>query len=207
MTMPPDPFSQGQPPQQPGGGEPYGAPPPGHGPPPEPGYGQPGHGQPGHGQPDHGQPGYGQPGYGQAGYGQGAPSPFGQPGGPQLAGWGARAQSAFIDFFGPSLIAALVQNLISYTLGSLLAVAALGWALYNAYLQGSTGQSVGKRTVGLRLLREQDGQVIGGGLGIGRYFLHLLDALPCYLGFLWPLWDGKRQTFADKIVKSVVVHA
>jgi hypothetical protein len=49
--------------------------------------------------------------------------------------------------------------------------------------------------------------VIGGGMGIGRHLLHILDALPCYLGFLWPLWDGKRQTFADKIVKSVVVRA
>ncbi len=21
----------------------------------------------------------------------------------------------------------------------------------------------------------------------------------CYLGYLWPLWDKKKQTFADKI--------
>jgi uncharacterized RDD family membrane protein YckC len=96
---------------------------------------------------------------------------------------------------------------VSQSLGNLLSVLALAWALYNAYLQGSTGQSIGKKTVGLRLLREQDGQVIGGGLGIGRYFLHLLDSLPCLLGFLWPLWDAKKQTFADKIVKSVVIKA
>jgi uncharacterized RDD family membrane protein YckC len=176
MTTPTGPSPSGQPFQQPPTNEPYGQPPPGHG---QPAYGQ--------------QPGYG------------APSPFGQPGGPELAGWGARVQSAFIDWFGPSLIATMVQLTISVTLGQLLAVAALGWALYNAYLQGSTGQSIGKKRIGLRLLREQDGQVIGGGLGIGRYFLHILDALPLYLGFLWPLWDAKKQTFADKIVKSVVI--
>ncbi|MDQ1539752.1 MAG: hypothetical protein QOH29_478, partial [Actinomycetota bacterium] len=27
-----------------------------------------------------------------------------------------------------------------------------------------------------------------------------------YLGYLWPLWDSKRQTFADKILKTVVVN-
>ena len=77
--------------------------------------------------------------------------------------------------------------------------------LYNAYLSGVTGQSIGKKQAGIRLLRESDGQVIGGGLGIGRYFLHILDALPCYIGFLWPLWDAKKQTFADKILHTVVV--
>ena len=25
-------------------------------------------------------------------------------------------------------------------------------------------------------------------------------------GFLWPLWDVKRQTFSDKLTKSVVVR-
>lgn len=161
----------------------------------------------------YGQPpaGYGTPPPGQAPYGQqpgaGVPPPFGQPGAPELAGFGARFQSAFVDWLGPSLIASLVQITINVTLGQLLAVAALGWALYNAYLQGSTGQSVGKKRVGLRLLREGDGQVLGGGLGIGRYFLHIVDALPLYLGFLWPLWDSKKQTFADKIVKSVVIKA
>ena len=35
---------------------------------------------------------------------------------------------------------------------------------------------------------------------------HVLDSLPCYLGYLWPLWDAKRQTFADKIMSTVVVE-
>jgi len=64
---------------------------------------------------------------------------------------------------------------------------------------------MGKKWAGTRVLREQDGQVIGGGMGIARYILHILDAIPCYLGFLWPLWDAKKQTFADKILKTVVV--
>jgi hypothetical protein len=39
-----------------------------------------------------------------------------------------------------------------------------------------------------------------------RQICHILDALPCYLGFLWPLWDRKCQTFADKIMHTLVVN-
>jgi len=123
---------------------------------------------------------------------------------PALAGWGDRALGGLVDWFGPSLVAGVIYR-GSTGLGGLLYVAALGWAVYNAYLGGTTGQSTGKKIAGIRLLREQDGQVIGGGAGIGRYFVHILDAIPCYVGFLWPLWDAKKQTFADKIMKTVVV--
>jgi uncharacterized RDD family membrane protein YckC len=44
-------------------------------------------------------------------------------------------------------------------------------------------------------------------LAIGRSFVHIIDGIPCYLGYLWPLWDAKKQTFADKIMGTVVVNA
>jgi uncharacterized RDD family membrane protein YckC len=146
-------------------------------------------------------PGYGPPA-GQQPYGQPMSSGWQ---GPPLATWGLRVQSSFIDYFALALLATLVRFTISSALGTLISLAAIGWGLYNAYQSGETGQSYGKKIAGTRLLREQDGQVLGGGLAVGRYFLHILDALPCYLGFLWPLWDAKKQTFADKIVKSVVI--
>ena len=147
--------------------------------------------------------GYGQPPqYGGPG---GAMPPPGQWAGPPLASWGERVVANLIDYTGPVILAVFVQTAISYSLGLLLSLAAIAWGLYNAYLGGSTGQSTGKKSQGLRLLREADGQVIGGGLGIGRFFVHIIDAIPCYLGFLWPLWDAKKQTFADKILATVVV--
>ena len=164
---------------------------------------QPGQQPPAYGQPPAGQA-YGGQAYGQQAYGQ--PMSTGWQG-PPLAGWGLRVQSALIDSVGPGLVAYLVQIFISQSLGLLLSLAALGWGLYNAYLAGQTGQSYGKKIAGTRLLREQDGQVIGGGLGIGRYFVHIIDGIPCGLGYLWPLWDAKKQTFADKILKTVVIQA
>ena len=77
--------------------------------------------------------------------------------------------------------------------------------LYFGYLTGTTGQTPGRKVVGISVRREVDGQFLGAGAGIGRGFLHILDALPILLGFFWPLWDPKKQTFADKIIGSVVV--
>jgi uncharacterized RDD family membrane protein YckC len=178
------------PPPQPGG---YDSPPAAAG-----GYGA----QPGYGAP---QPGYGQPAYGQPAYGQpGVPGPG--PGGGAYADWPKRVLSALIDSVGPFLVAGIFYS-ISRPLGSVVWLAALAWGLYNAYLGGESGQSYGKKVAGTRLVSEVSGQPIGGGLGIGRYFVHILDSIPCYLGYLWPLWDSKRQTFADKILKTVVVPA
>ena len=38
-----------------------------------------------------------------------------------------------------------------------------------------------------------------------RDLAHLPDFLFICLGFLWALWDRKKQTFADKICKTMVV--
>jgi uncharacterized RDD family membrane protein YckC len=121
------------------------------------------------------------------------------------ANWGQRVVSFLIDYVPGFILGAIFAGAGVTSLAIIFYLLGLAWALYNAYLGGSTGQSIGKKAMGTRLLREDNGQPIGGGLGIGRYFLHIIDGLPCYLGYLWPIWDSKRQTFADKILHSVVV--
>jgi uncharacterized RDD family membrane protein YckC len=127
-------------------------------------------------------------------------------GGATLAGWGSRVQSALIDWFLPFVVAGVFYE-ISTGLGLLMYLVALGWVFYNRYLEGTTGQSVGKKAAGTRLVRAQDGQLVGAGLAIGRAFVHIVDGLPCYLGYLWPLWDAQKQTFADKILGTLVIKA
>jgi uncharacterized RDD family membrane protein YckC len=74
-----------------------------------------------------------------------------------------------------------------------------------AFRQGRTGQSVGKKAMGIKLVDERTGQPIGAGMSFVRDLAHTLDGF-FYLGYLWPLWDDKRQTFADKILTTVVVE-
>jgi uncharacterized RDD family membrane protein YckC len=94
-------------------------------------------------------------------------------------------------------------SLTLIAIGGVLSLAAF---LFLVYREGKTGQTPGKRIVGIRLLREADGAALGFGLAFGRRLLHVLDGLPCYLGYLWPLWDSRKQTFADKMVHTVVIR-
>jgi uncharacterized RDD family membrane protein YckC len=187
--MPPEPPAYGQPVPPPAYGQPV--PPPGYGQPvPPPAYGQAPYGGP--------QPGYGQP---APGYGYQPVPTY------SYASWGKRVGGALIDYYAVFVVAIIFVFAHVYILAVLLYIAGIVWALYNAYKGGATGQSYGKKTVGIRLVKETTGQPIGGGLGIGRYFLHVVDSIPCVpVGLLWPLWDAKKQTFADKILGSVVIN-
>ncbi|SIJ87295.1 proline-rich antigen [Mycobacteroides abscessus subsp. abscessus] len=71
--------------------------------------------------------------------------------------------------------------------------------------QGTTGSSIGKGLLGIRVLGEATGQPIGFGMSVVRQIAHFLDAVICYIGFLLPLFTAKRQTIADMLVKTVVV--
>ncbi len=101
-----------------------------------------------------------------------------------------------------SILITVVVALFSADLSNVVGLVVL---VVYGYMTGSTGQTPGRRIVGVKVLKIADGQVLGAGLGIARQFCHILDALPILLGFFWPLWDKKNQTFADKIVSSVVV--
>ncbi|QNN54314.1 RDD family protein [Nocardioides mesophilus] len=83
----------------------------------------------------------------------------------------------------------------------------LGLVIWNLFIrQGRTGWSIGKQVLGIRLISEQTGQPIGAGMAFVRTLAHFLDSLACYLGWLWPLWDPKCQTFADKLLRTVVIQ-
>jgi uncharacterized RDD family membrane protein YckC len=82
-------------------------------------------------------------------------------------------------------------------------IAILAIAFVNAYLEGSTGQSLGKKAVGIYVIKLDTGEFLGGWAGIGRQLLHILDYLPLCLGFIIGLFN--TRTFADMIVGSTVV--
>ncbi len=83
----------------------------------------------------------------------------------------------------------------------------LAFTIWNVYIrQGRTGATIGKSVLAIRLVNA-DQQPIGPGWSFLRQILHIVDALPCMLGFLWPIWDSRKQTFADKIMGTFVIQA
>jgi uncharacterized RDD family membrane protein YckC len=98
----------------------------------------------------------------------------------------------------PSLIGQLAQ-----WLGTLVGLAYLIWDY--GYRQGTTGSSLGKSVMKVKVVSETTGQPIGFGMSVVRQVAHIVDAIICCIGFLFPLWDAKRQTLADKIMTTVVL--
>jgi uncharacterized RDD family membrane protein YckC len=148
----------------------------------------------------------------QYGYGQPYPMPGGPPpvGMPPFAGWFQRVRAWLIDNFIVGFVFGFFVSLTnSRLIEAVGAVVALVWSVYNAVRAGRTGQSIGKRTVGIRLARQADGLPVGAGYGLLRWFLNLVFTWACVvpglLNYLWPLWDRHSQTWSDKIAKSVVV--
>ena len=122
------------------------------------------------------------------------------------ANWGQRVAAYLIDYV-PIIVLELIGVIVHNVAFSLLVLlASIGWWIYNRCIQaGRTGQSLGQKTLRLRLLGEKTGEPIGAGLAFARDICHILDSLACYIGWLFPIWDAKRQTFADKIVSTVVI--
>jgi uncharacterized RDD family membrane protein YckC len=123
------------------------------------------------------------------------------------ANWGQRVGAYLIDV-APAVVVVIVLSRISVALWVVGWLLSLGWTIYNRwYLGGTTGQSLGKKALNIRLVSEETGQPIGMLMAFARDICHFVDSIICYIGFLFPLWDAKRQTLADKIVKTVVIPA
>jgi uncharacterized RDD family membrane protein YckC len=120
------------------------------------------------------------------------------------AAWGQRALAALIDasVFVPGAVAVAISPLI----GGLLLFTAVALSVWQmCVLQGRTGQTIGKNCLGLRLVQEATGAPIGVRRAGWRLLAHAIDAALLGAGYLWPLWDAKRQTFADQLFDTVVV--
>ncbi|NEW41617.1 protein kinase [Nocardia cyriacigeorgica] len=144
----------------------------------------------------------------------------------QYASWGARFGAALLDGLAAGMLAGLGMVIMKATStapsasnpsggssGGGIAVMTLCYAAALAYLvwnvgfrQGTTGQTWGKKIVGISVVGIHTGLPLGVGTSIGRQLAHIVDALPCYLGFLFPLWDATAQTLADKMIGSIVVR-
>jgi uncharacterized RDD family membrane protein YckC len=143
---------------------------------------------------------------------QGAPPGYGAP---PLAGWGSRVGGYLIDgiiAWLPYLVLAVIGAIVGgsartlfIVLGALIGIGITGYNRW--FMAGRTGQSWGRSALNIRLIGERTGQPIGAGMAFVRDLAHIVDSLICYIGWLFPLWDAKKQTLADKIVQTVVVQA
>ena len=118
----------------------------------------------------------------------------------EYAGFWIRLVASIID---------LVIVLIGLALLSVLAPDSLTGlalsALYYVLLTGLRGQTVGKMTLGIRVVRA-DGRLPGLGYAALREVVgKFVSAIALFLGFLWIAWDREKQGWHDKIAGTRVI--
>jgi uncharacterized RDD family membrane protein YckC len=142
----------------------------------------------------------------------------------RYSGRAARFVAYLIDGFVISLIAGIPYTFgLTLTVGGgtsedggagamviigvvLLLVALLLGVGYKPWMWSRGGQTVGFKVMHLRVVRAHDGGPLSGGQAIGRLFGYIVSAFVFYLGFIWILFDEKRQGWHDKLANTVVIE-
>ncbi|HET7718332.1 MAG TPA: RDD family protein, partial [Acidimicrobiales bacterium] len=171
--------------------------------------------------------GYGAPagGYGPPMGAYGAPTQVGYgyahvPAAP-LAGFGSRLGAFLVDAILLGIVTSIIAAILGIDAfetssidGTRRFSATGGYNLlqfvialpYYVYLEGTSGQTLGKKLLGITVVHADTLQPgVGLGRATGRYFARWLSAIVCLLGYLWMLWDNEKQTWHDKLAGTKVV--
>ncbi len=129
----------------------------------------------------------------------------------ELASWPTRAAALALDIV-PGAAVLSTTTLVTLALPlrggwwwlcvGIGAVAVLWTGFNRVLLPGVRGQSLGRKAFGIALLG-RDGSPPGPSRLLLRDIAHLLDTLPVLAGWLWPLKDSRRRTFADILARTV----
>jgi Mce-associated membrane protein len=131
-----------------------------------------------------------------------------------LAPWHIRAGAFAVDVL-PAAAVATTMALVSFTVPAqgawwwlsicVLGIAVLAILVNRLLLPSIFGWSLGRALFGIAVVR-RDGAAIGAWGLLLRDLAHLLDTVSV-VGWLWPLWDSRRRTFADMLLRTQVQSA
>jgi len=124
-------------------------------------------------------------------------------------------QLVYADF-GTRLVATVIDGLILIAVGVVARQIGVGvlyrrmdWlvaAAYTVYFWvNRDGATLGKQVMKIKVVGE-NGKALDYKQAVLRYFGYIVSAIPLGLGFLWVIWDEKKQGWHDKIAKTVVVR-
>ncbi|MCG7594107.1 RDD family protein [Mycobacterium sp. PSTR-4-N] len=133
------------------------------------------------------------------------------------ASWSSRAGALLVDVLpGAAVIvttallalASPAEGWARWAFTGAAAVALFATAVNRLVLPVATGWTLGRALCGIAV-RDRAGAGDGGTVGLGRLIVrelaHLLDTLAVFVGWLWPLWDRRRRTFADMLARTEVL--
>ncbi|HEY6574989.1 MAG TPA: RDD family protein [Mycobacterium sp.] len=128
----------------------------------------------------------------------------------RLASWPARAGALAVDLL-PGAAVMATMALLAYTtpvrgwlwwVFTATAVVAGVATIVNRWLLPSLiGWTMGRALFGIRVTT-RSGEPAGSARLLLRDVAHLLDTAALFVGWLWPLWDGRNRTFADLLLRT-----
>jgi uncharacterized RDD family membrane protein YckC len=166
-----------------------------------------------------------------------APPPYGYPPPPSSYGGGTQGPVAYgLASFGQRVGGALIDGVILWVIaifggalaesiapsptfdnqdpglgaigGLIMFLTIFSGPIYYVLLEGRIeGQTLGKRAMGIRVVRKANGGPLGYGLALARFIARFVNFLTLGFGVLWAAWDPMHQAFHDKIVGTLVVRS
>jgi Mce-associated membrane protein len=130
----------------------------------------------------------------------------------QPASWAARAGAFAVDVVvGVAVIATMAlltltapqRGWVWWLLTTVAVLAFLLMTVNRLLLPTITGWSLGRALFGITVVH-RDGSAVGVSRLVARDLAHLLDTAALFIGWLWPLWDRRRRTFADLLLRTEV---
>ena len=128
-----------------------------------------------------------------------------------LARWHSRLGAFALDVL-PGIAVVSTLTLVSFSVPAhgawwwtcvcVIAAVVLLVLVNRLLLSAITGWSLGRAVAGVAVSRP-DGEAVGPWRLLLRDIAHLLDTASL-VGWLWPLWDSRRRTFADMLARTEV---
>lgn len=131
----------------------------------------------------------------------------------EQAGFGLRMAASMLDIL-LVLLLVLVTSILANSVDvyqniieklSWLAII-IAWSINFLVFPISTGQTVGKWLVGIRIISTNQQRAKPSQIIIRHLFGYFVSILPISLGLLWIIWDKKQQGWHDKLANTLVIR-
>ena len=134
---------------------------------------------------------------------------------PQTTSGASGPRAGFWKRFAALVLDGLVMAVAWVPLVIIAVAADAGWIVvlvvplyiaYEIYYHGGpSGQTYGKKWMGIRVVDFNTGGPIGYGRSTIRVIGRYISGFLCDLGYFWMLWDKEKQCWHDKMANDVVV--
>lgn len=130
------------------------------------------------------------------------------------AGLVQRAVALIIDqiLIGVALVVLIFAGVLSTSMSAGAVIVIMGvqwvlWLVYFTFFEGSSGQTIGKRFMNIRVI-SADGSDLSYAQALVRSLLRIVDSLPTLyiLGIILVIVTRERQRLGDMVAGSVVIR-